>query len=146
MAIELYKNSLITLEEAELYFDERYDSKEWFNLDKKEKETILITASQKINSFDFIGSKLIQNQPMEFPRNYELPQDIKNAVCEEAIKLLKNNKNIHQQNQENNISSINLGDSSVSYKFSKPIEHSLASNLAYQLIQKWIKKGYNLNS
>ena len=42
MAIELYKNSLITLEDAKYYFEERYDSKEWFELEEKEKENILI--------------------------------------------------------------------------------------------------------
>lgn len=146
MAIELYKNSLITLEDAKYYFEERYDSKEWFELEEKEKENILITASQKINSFDFVGSKLETTQQMEFPRNYELPQDIKNAVCEEAIALLKNKNNIHQQNQENNIASIQLGVGSVSYQFDTTKTQNLSSRLAFQLIQKWIKKGYNLYS
>lgn len=146
MAIELYKNSLITLEDAKYYFEERYDSKEWFELEEKEKENILIIASQKINTFDFVGSKLETTQQMEFPRNYELPQDIKNAVCEEAIALLKNKNNIHQQNQENNIASIQLGVGSVSYQFDTTKTQNLSSRLAFQLIQKWIKKGYNLYS
>ena len=146
MALKLYKNSLITLEDAKYYFEERYDSKEWFELEEKEKENILIIASQKINSFDFVGSKLEATQQMEFPRNYELPQDIKNAVCEEAIALLKNKNNIHQQNQENNIASIQLGVGSVSYQFDTTKTQNLSSRLAFQLIQKWIKKGYNLYS
>ena len=45
MTIELYKNSLITLEDAELYFEERYDSKEWFELEQKEKEIIFMSLS-----------------------------------------------------------------------------------------------------
>ena len=90
--------------------------------------------------------KLETTQQMEFPRNYELPQDIKNAVCEEAIALLKNKNNIHQQNQENNIASIQLGVGSVSYQFDTTKTQNLSSRLAFQLIQKWIKKGYNLYS
>ena len=146
MTIELYKNSLITLEDAELYFEERYDSKEWFELEQKEKEIILITASKRINAIDFVGSKLDPDQPMEFPKNYEIPQDIKNAVCEEAIALLKNKNNMHLQNIENNISSINLGIGSVSYNTYSQQEQNLSSKSAFQLIQKWIKKGYNIYS
>jgi len=73
MNIELYKNSFVTLEDAQVYFEERYDSNEWFELDDKEKEQLLIQSSKKINSLDFVGEKLEKSQPMEFPRDYDLP-------------------------------------------------------------------------
>lgn len=148
MAIELYKNSFITLEDAQNYFDERYDSEEWLNLDEKNQEKLLITASKKINSFDFIGSPLEENQPMAFPRNFDMPQDIKDAVCEEAICLINKSQNVHYKNQQDNITSISLGAGSVSYGTSSFSEETkqLISSTALYLIKKWIKKGYNTPS
>lgn len=144
MTIILNKNSFITKEDADIYFDERYDSKIWQDTDDETKEKLLITASRKINSFDYTGEKADETQPMEFPRNYGTPQDIKDAVCEEAISMLSQENNVHKKNQENNISSISLGAGSVSYSgFQKTaVEKEIISHTALYLISKWMKKGY----
>lgn len=148
MTLELYKNSFVTLEEAEVYFDERFDSDAWTNPDSKPddgvKEKLLITASKKINAFDFVGAPLEKGQAMAFPRDYDLPQDIKDAVCEEAYSLLTQEAGIHKKNQESNISSISLGAGSVSYNaptgFSE--EKILYSSTALYLVKKWVKVGF----
>ena len=144
MTIELYKNSFVTLEEAENYFEERYDSAVWFKQKEEDKEKLLISASKKINTFDFVGEPLKDNQPMAFPRDYALPQDIKDAVCEEAISLISKADSIHAKNQEDNITSISLGAGSVSYGASSNSDEKklLASSTALYLVKKWIKKGY----
>lgn len=146
MTIELLKNSFVTLEEAQIYFEERFDSKEWFDLDTEIKEQLLIHSSKKINALDFVGTKSSESQPMKFPRNYELPQDIKDAVCEEAISLLKNKSNSHSENQNNNISSISLGAGSISYNQTskRDEENIITSKTALYLTKKWTKKGYNI--
>lgn len=146
MTIELYKNSFVTLEEAQNYFDERFDSKEWFATDETEQEKLLIKASKKISMFDFVGEPVEKNQPMTFPRNFDLPQDIKDAVCEEAITLIQKNQNIHLVNQESNITSISLGVGSVSYGAASNSDEAkiLVSPIASYLVKKWIKKGYNI--
>ena len=91
MTLVLFQNSFVTLEEAEAYFDERFDSDKWTNPDSMPedgvKEKLLITASRKINRFDFVGKPLENDQPMAFPRDFELPQDIKDAECEEAYSM-----------------------------------------------------------
>ena len=146
MTIELYKNSLITLEDAELYFEERYDSDKWFELDEANKQKLLITASKKMNAFDFVGNPLTENQPMVFPRDYDLPQDIKDAVCEEAIELINKSNDIHIKNQSNNLSSISLGVGSISYA-NQSLSHEerkLFSSTAKYHINKWLKKGFVL--
>lgn len=145
MTIELYKNSFVTLEEALNYFDERYDSNEWFDIEQSEKEKLLISASKKINTFDFVGTSLADGQLMVFPRDFAMPQDIKDAVCEEAISIIKRTKSVHNTNQEENISSISLGAGSVSYGSSSNSDETklLASSTALYLVKKWIKKGYN---
>lgn len=148
MTLVLFENSFVTLEEAEAYFDERFDSDAWTNPDSKPddavKEKLLITASKKINSFDFVGSPLEVGQKMSFPRDYELPQDIKDAVCEEAYSLLTQESSVHKKNQEANISSISLGAGSVSYNssYSFAEDSMLVSKTALYLVKKWIKKGF----
>ena len=140
------KNSFISLEDADAYFDERFDSKEWLDADEEVKEQLLITATKKINMFDFIGEKNEVSQPLEFPRKFGTPQDIKDAVCEEAISLLKDETNVHKKNQEDNISSISLGVGSVSYNTSKSDSGVtvLVSKIACRLVQKWVKKGFSI--
>lgn len=62
MTLVLFQNSFVTLEEAEAYFDERFDSDKWTNPDSKPedgvKEKLLITASRKINRFVLWASLL----------------------------------------------------------------------------------------
>lgn len=147
MTLELYKNTFVTLEEAEAYFDERFGSEKWFDKDltDKTKEQLLVTASKKISSFDFVGSALEPGQPMAFPRDYEMPQDIKDAVCEEAYSMLNQEASVHKKNQEANISSISLGVGSVSYNSTASAvgeDSVLDSKAALNLVKKWVKKGF----
>lgn len=144
MTITLYQNSLVTLEDAQCYFDERYDSADWYALEQEQQEKLLISASKKISRFDFVGSVQDVNQPLAFPRDYEIPQDIKDAVCEEAYALINSSDNIHQKNIENNISSISLGVGSVSYNTANIgcETNKLSSSVALYLVKKWVKKGY----
>ena len=145
MTITLYQNSLVTLEDAQCYFDERYDSADWYALEETEQEKLLIGASKKISRLDFVGTPEQTSQPLAFPRDYELPQDIKDAVCEEAYSLINSQDNdIHKKNIENNISSISLGAGSVSYNTTalKSDDNQLSSSTARYLVKKWVKKGY----
>jgi hypothetical protein len=70
-----------------------------------------------------------------------MPQDIKNAVCEEAIAIL--DKNVHAKNKHYGISSISIGNSSVSY-FDKNNLGLLLSDVALNLVLKWTVKNYNI--
>lgn len=148
MTIILYQNSLVTLEDAQCYFDERYDSADWYSLKQEEQEKLLISASKKISRFDFVGSQQSAAQPLAFPRDYEMPQDIKDAVCEEAYSLINSqDANIHKKNMENNISSISLGAGSVSYNAASVTfeANQLTSSTARYLVKKWVKKGYPID-
>lgn len=145
MTIILHKNSFITLDEADIYFDDRFDSEKWYELDAEEKEKLLISASKKINAFDYVGIKEDEAQNLEFPRNYGTPQDIKDAVCEEAFSMSQKSKDMHKLNQDANITSISLGAGSVSYNLPPKDESSLlVSCAALYLVRRWTKKGFNL--
>lgn len=147
MTISLYKNSFVTLEDAQVYFEERYDSDKWFTLDEEEKEKLLITASKRINLFDFVGVKEVETQAMAFPRDFGTPQDIKDAVCEEAIVLAEKSGTIHSDNQKMGISSISLGAGSVSYGGNGGEQggNVLVSDIAIYLVKKWTRKGFKFS-
>lgn len=148
MTIALYKNSFVTMDEAQAYFDERFDSQIWLEISNEDKEKLLITATKKINTFDFCGDKEDKSQDLEFPRDFGTPQDIKDAVCEEALQIAKNEKDPHAKNKEQGIASISLGAGSVSYNAEAKSEESklLTSAVAIYLVKKWTKKGFSFPS
>lgn len=151
MTLELYKNTFVSLEDADVYFDERFGSDKWTDesqkINNETKEKLLITASRKISALDFVGSPLDVGQKMAFPRNFDLPQDVKDAVCEEAYALLTHSEDMHRFNQDNNISSISLGVGSISYNQTglNTLESILISKEAQRLVGKWLKKGFLIN-
>ena len=162
--IKLYENSFITLDEANAYFDERFASQTWLDAETSEREKALIFATKRINQLDFIGYKKDINQRLQFPRkltvgNYisykmpEMPQDIKDATCEEAITLLEFIKN-HGEEVLNDTSfsmqSFRLGDVSFSNNANGAnaetniIRRKIMSEMANNLLSRWLKTGYDI--
>lgn len=141
MTITLYENTFITLNDANTYFNNRPNSELWSNLSDTEKEQALIFATMKINNFNFVGNKLSASQPLEFPRNFDLPKEIQFAVCEEALAIIENSS--HSKNKNYGISSVSIGNTSVSY-FDKNNIGILISNYALNFVLKWTKKNYDV--
>lgn len=146
--IELFKNSYVTTDTADYYFDERLNSEIWEKTADKDKERALITASKKLDNLNYIGEKESQKQPMAFPRIFAsfngIPADIEEAVCEEAIALLEYGNTVHSKNRELGIQSVSLGTGSVSYSEMK--QAGLLSSDAYRLVSKWICKGFDIKN
>ena len=146
--IEVFKNSYVSQETADYYFDERLNSDVWENALQADKEKALITASRKLDNLNYIGTKKSASQPMAFPRVFsssavsEIPVDIEDAVCEEALALLEFGSSVHAANQELGIQSISLGSGSVSYKDTK--QAGLLSAESYRLASKWLCKGFDI--
>lgn len=147
MTIEIYKNSLVSLEEAQGYFEERFDSDKWFTLEEADKEKLLITASKRVSMFEYVGEKADEAQVLAFPRDYAMPLEIKDAVCEEAIVLAQRAGTVHESNQKLGIQSISLGTGSISYEASPVGEEAkiLVSEAARYLVKKWVKKGFQFS-
>jgi hypothetical protein len=102
MALIVGTNSYIDVDEAQAYFDNRLYSDAWTNASQEDKSKALITASSRIDNVPVMGIKKIYSQPLEFPRYFEtdVSQNVKNAVCEEALALLKGvSKRIELQRQ-----------------------------------------------
>lgn len=84
-------NSYINIADAEEYFAGRLRSDAWHGANEDEKAQTLITATRQIDRFAYRGAKKLSTQALAFPRypNTEVPQRVKDAVCEEGFAILK---------------------------------------------------------
>ena len=170
--IEININSYVTLDEANEYFATRLGSDYWGTLDDVQKEKALITATKKIDRLPFIGYKQDPNQPLQFPRFYyatgcycnglqiaDIPQQLKDAVCEEALTTLQyienNSEDIYNGALSGNYQSLKLGDATITYgsgsgsnssNGNSSNNYGLLSYTAYDLLQGLIKIGYNITN
>lgn len=133
------QNSYIDVTDAQTYFNKRLFIDSWINASADDNTKALIMASKKIDRQPLKGKKVDVNQAMEFPRmlySYEpmhygeyninistkqynygpgwyiqdsVPQEVLDAVCEEALALLQigNSKRIDLQKQ--GVRAFNMG-------------------------------------
>lgn len=160
ISLTLGTNTYITLEDAELYFETRLNAELWENATDDDKSKALIMATKKINKMNFIGVKKVITQTLEFPRLYEqkntdnfpynylsiadYPEEIEDAVCEEALAILSFGSSTHQQNKQFGIKSISMGTESVTYDDSAVSSRALLSAEAKNMLSKWTKKSFNI--
>lgn len=80
-----------TTADADAYFSRRLHSDDWENAEEDDKIKSLYQATDIIDRLNFIGDKTDADQELEFPRGGDttVPEDIKKATYEVAIKLLK---------------------------------------------------------
>ena len=103
-----------TVEEANEYFSVIYGS-EWESISENQKQKLLLTATRIIDRQDYQGQKVDENQPLKFPRiinGKETSEDLLIiACCELATDIYSDNG----VDGVNNLKSVSLGDSSVSF-------------------------------
>lgn len=100
--------SYLTTDDADAYFADRLHSEAWDAADDSTQDKALKTATAAIERLRFVGQRhavyeaiqsggdetailaAVASQPLEFPRDAdeEVPQEILDAVCEEAFALL----------------------------------------------------------
>ena len=166
--IEVNVNSYVSLDEANTYFSERLGADYWSTLDDEQKEKALITATKKIDRLPFIGYKQNPAQPLQFPRFYYnscccnlqiagIPQQLKDAVCEEALTELQyleaNSEDVFNNAATGSYQSLKLGDASITYGSSNSANQAGQTNYkgvmsqnAADLLQGLIKVGFNISS
>lgn len=98
-------NSYITVDQANDYFDGRYENALWPST-ADDIQRLLVTATRRIDSEFFGGIKTTTTQSLQWPRDAvadregliyssaELPQNLINAVCEYAYWLLQQDDRI----------------------------------------------------
>lgn len=103
-----------TVEEANEYFSVTYGS-EWGDISENQKQKLLLTATRIIDRQDYQGQKVDEDQPLKFPRiinGKETSEDLLIiACCELATDIYSDNG----VDGVNNLKSVSLGDSSVSF-------------------------------
>jgi hypothetical protein len=120
MTLTVNVDSYISVADAEIYFNNILFPEPWTTTDAAVKEKALKQATRKIDTQMLIGRKVDLNQPLQFPRAIysdtrtlykttvqerirgvgfynlpgwiaeDMPQDVLDAVCEEALALIKN--------------------------------------------------------
>lgn len=106
MALVKGTNSYAEVAEANAYFSDRIGSELWSASDDATKAKALITATRLIDEIEWLGTALLENQSLAFPRTgsyfeprrgaeIELgsstPDRIVNATFELALHLVSNN-------------------------------------------------------
>jgi hypothetical protein len=101
-------NSYATLAEGNTYFETRLNTSVWDAAEDADKEKALITATAKLDEYDYVGGRASTTQRLRFPRfmvpkpdsnvsygsfasyytTTEIPQLIKDATCELAQDML----------------------------------------------------------
>lgn len=117
-------NTYATVEEADLYFSAIFGNN-WVGIGETQKAQLLITATKLIDRQDFQGEVVDKEQPLKLPRiiNGEPTNDdlVVETCCELAHQIYQNgNLNI----STNDVQSVSLGDSKITFKDDVVIENS----------------------
>lgn len=114
-------------EGADRYFSEMLDGQLWEVTNADLRRKALITATRGINNLRFAGSKSLDSQPLEWPRNGEatIPENVQQATYEEALALLKG---VDPETEAGNIfvTSRVFGKVGTDYDYTTAPEHVLA--------------------
>lgn len=79
-----------TQDEANTFMLNRVHNQGWVNATPTERGVALVDATSRIDRLNFIGTKTVSTQTLQFPRNNDttIPTDIKNACALIANALL----------------------------------------------------------
>ena len=113
--------------EAILYFSGRLNADAWDDADSYERDKALINATRIIDRLNFKGTKTVDAQVLQFPRDNDtvVPDDIKSACSEIALALLDG---VDPELEYDNLSMVSQGYANVrsTYDRSMPSEHVAA--------------------
>lgn len=136
MSLQVGVNSYLDVAAADVYFSDRLGAEAWAALWAQQKSQALITATRRLDRLPFLGAKKDQAQALQFPRCYpptglplisspngvddlpygagwycegDVPQAIKDAVCEEALALVSVGKSQRLELQAQGVKGFSLG-------------------------------------
>lgn len=141
MSLQVGVNSYLDVAAANAYFSDRLGAEAWDALTDAQKSQALVTATRRLERLPYVGAKKDQAQALQFPRCYpptglplvpsdssfddllyagwycesDVPQAIKDAVCEEALALVSIGKSQRLELQAQGVRSLSLGRLSESY-------------------------------
>ncbi len=159
--------ALVTLAEADDYFESKLFASLWANTSAGDREKALLLATQHINRLNYAGLKhaaWIQaeatpcdrdailaasaTQEHQFPRgsDTEVPEDIKIAVMEQAFQLVDGRD---PELEFENLTTASEGISSIRRTYSRGhvqehLLHGIVSPLAWRYLRPYLRDGQNI--
>lgn len=122
-------NSYISRADATTYFEAAYNDRGWSALSNENKDRALVAATRAVDRLEFRERPATTTQRLKWPRLYvrkldtadstayysatELPQQIKDAVCELAVALAAGTQS---ETDKRRIKSIESDDQSITYE------------------------------
>ena len=142
--------SYISVEDADVYFGDRYGADQWRAATEVHKAQALATATRSIDVQRLRGRKTDDAQPLAFPRaiywrgawntETEIHEAVKAATCEEALAILSQDQQ-RVTRQRDGLTGVSIGDASESYSaeaLARAQSGELLSAQARMLIRPWL--------
>jgi hypothetical protein len=143
--------SYITVDDADIYFGDRYGADQWRAATEVHKAQALATATRHIDMQRLRGRKTDDAQPLAFPRavywrgawnaETEIPEAVTAATCEEALAILSQDTQ-RAERQREGLTSVSIGDASESYSaeaLARTQSGELLSAQAKLLLRPWLQ-------
>ena len=139
--ITVGENSYIDIDGADEYFAGRLHAESWDGADSSTKEKALRQATREIDRQPLNGRKSNPSQPLAFPRypDTEIPKEVQEACCEEALALLESGNSQRRKLQQEGVQSFSLGNMSEAY--APGAGRGLLSQEAKELLRPWLLGG-----
>lgn len=143
-------HSYATVSEANEYFAASFNTL-WANIGENDKPKLLITSTRLIDTMEYQGHKVSEEQPLKFPRwvccqeNVSSDDLLIRACCEVAIGIYKASLMSTEVVVPNadKIKSMSVGDTSVSFQDKADIEADFNTAIAKPIIKnilgKWLR-------
>ena len=142
--------SYISVEDADVYFGDRYGADQWRAATEVHKAQALATATRSIDVQRLRGRKTDDAQPLAFPRaiywrgawnaDTTVPEAVKAAACEEALAILSHDTQ-RAARQREGLTSVSIGDASESYSaeaLARTQSGELLSPQAKPFLRPWL--------
>ena len=130
--------SYCTIEGADEYFAGRLHAEAWTGADAETKEKALKQATRQIDRQPLRGRKSDREQALAFPRypDTEIPKEVQEACCEEALAILESGNSQRRKLQQEGVQSFSLGNMSETYVAGAG--KGLLSQEAKELLRPWL--------
>jgi hypothetical protein len=163
---DILNSYITTITEADTYFADILGAGVWDDAAEADQIKALKMATKLIDRLSLKGRKYLRDgtQARQFPREYmtsggwvpdegaegivAVPQAVKDACCEIALKLLEENASDEptpEQLQQEGVESFSLGELSMKFKAgAKDQYRGLKSAKAYELMKSYMARSYSI--
>ncbi len=134
----------VSLAEANEYFSNRLHVDAWAEASDADKDKALAMAAKAIDRQPLRGRKTDPAQEVAFPRypDTEIPKEVQEACCEEALALLERSNSQRRKLQQEGVQSFTLGNMSETY--APGAGRGLLSQEAKELLRPWLLGAVNI--